>query len=417
MAPPPERQLLINLRNLRNLRIALLMLPYFVPFAVKLFDDRRHDVDEIKIAFIGAGDVNFGGGEGPWDHASRLEKIDGVRVVGVADPDVARANRQLAARQAGPAAGRYAGAAVFADFAEMLGKAGPDAVFIGVPPRAHGRVEFPADIELVCAAAGVHIFIEKPLGCAPPEEMSPLAERLANASARGLVVSVGYMFRYARAIDAMRQLLEETPGGPRAVIGRYDCAYSEIGKADWWDIRRSGGPIVEQATHFVDLMRLLAGEALPETVSAVTVEATEPAGALADAPLRDGLPIDADVPSPFRPPRATAAVWKFAGGAVGSLTHATLLHRKKYESELEVWGDGLRMVLADPYGACRLHVRRPGQEATETIDFAGDDPYLTEDRAFIEAVRTGDASAVRSAYADAMKTYELTWTIRRAGEE
>ena len=39
---------------------------------------------ELKIAFIGAGAVNFGGGEGPWDHASRLEQIKGLRVVGVA---------------------------------------------------------------------------------------------------------------------------------------------------------------------------------------------------------------------------------------------------------------------------------------------------------------------------------------------
>ena len=32
-----------------------------------------------------------------------------------------------------------------------------------------------------------------------------------------------------------------------------------------------GGPIVEQATHFVDLMRFFAGEILEDTVKAVAV--------------------------------------------------------------------------------------------------------------------------------------------------
>jgi predicted dehydrogenase len=83
---------------------------------------------------------------------------------------------------------------------------------------------------------------------------------------------------------------------------------------------------------------------------------------------------------------------------------------------LEIWGDGLRMVLSDPYGACRLHIRRPHSEQTETLSFAEDDPYLSEDRAFVDAVRQGDASLIRSPYADAMQTYELTWAIRRASE-
>ena len=52
----------------------------------------------------------------------------------------------------------------------------------------------------------------------------------------------------------------------------------------------------------------------------------------------------------------------------------------------------------------------------EMLDFAVDDPYLTEDAAFVDAVRRGDGSPIRSSYADAMKTYELTWAIRRRAE-
>ena len=38
-----------------------------------------------------------------------------------------------------------------------------------------------------------------------------------------------------------------------------------------WDLSLAGGPIVEQATHFVDLMRFFAGEILEDTVKAVAV--------------------------------------------------------------------------------------------------------------------------------------------------
>jgi len=38
----------------------------------------------------------------------------------------------------------------------------------------------------------------------------------------------------------------------------------------------------------------------------------------------------------------------------------------------------------------------------------GNDPGLLEDQVFIEAVRTGDASRIRSNYSDALKTLRLT---------
>ncbi len=34
--------------------------------------------ETVSLAYIGAGHVNFGGGEGPWDHASRFERIPHV---------------------------------------------------------------------------------------------------------------------------------------------------------------------------------------------------------------------------------------------------------------------------------------------------------------------------------------------------
>lgn len=373
----------------------------------------------LRIAFIGAGGVNFGGAEGPWDHAMRLEKLDGLTIAAIADHDVERAQRVLNQRRRGAAPHLYAETRVFDDFHEMLGQARPDAVFIGVPPSAHARTQPPDDMELVCAATGVHMFIEKPLSCMPPEDVAPIAEAMARAQVNGLIVSVGYMFRYSRAVRRMCELIDQTPGGIRAFLARYNCAYSQIDKKEWWDIRFSGGPIVEQATHFCDLARLLGGEVNLASVQGVAIEPGSPKAALVDTPRPEmtALRPDDGIPAEFSVPRSTAAVWRFQSGAIGSLTHATLLHGKKYESELEVWGDGLRMVLRDPYGACQLLVRRPHAETTDTEgDFRQDDPYLTEDAAFLEAVRSGDAAGIRSSYADAFRTHEFTWAIRRAAQ-
>ena len=41
----------------------------------------------IRVAFIGAGGINFGKPGRPWNHARAVSSIPGVQVVGIADPD------------------------------------------------------------------------------------------------------------------------------------------------------------------------------------------------------------------------------------------------------------------------------------------------------------------------------------------
>lgn len=56
-------------------------------------------------------------------------------------------------------------------------------------------------------------------------------------------------------------------------------------------------------------------------------------------------------------------------------------------------------------------------DENQVYHFPDADPYFKEDRCFLEAVRTGDKSLVRSSYSDAAKTYKLSWGIRRASEQ
>ena len=366
----------------------------------------------VTIAYIGAGHVNFGGGEGPWDHASRFERIAGVDCVGIADVDLPRAEAALSARLAGPCAKAWAGAKAFDDWRAMIARVRPDAVVVGLPPDAHGHTDPPRDVEITIAQTGAAMLVEKPLGIADPATVEKVAGSLRQA---GAIVSVGYMFRYAAAVAKMREIISAAPGGPRVFMGRYNCAYSDIASPDWWDAARSGGPIIEQATHFLDLARYLCGEVEPGSIQVTRIGAGDAGGELSVMPTDDaGTPVDAKIPVDRRAPRATLAQWRFAGGAIGSLAHGVLLHQQKYESALEIWCDGVRCILEDPYGDCRLGVRGPHSEETHWHSF-DDDCYLAEDAAFIEAVRAGDPAAVRSTYDDALETYRLSCLITRAG--
>jgi hypothetical protein len=154
-----------------------------------------------------------------------------------------------------------------------------------------------------------------------------------------------------------------------------------------------------------------------DSLAVQVIPADCPAGELSDMPVdADGRPYDHGVPDEYRAPRATTAIWRFDNGALGSLTHAVLLHEKRYDAALELWADGLIMQLLDPYGDPVVRVRRPHSESYEEISCAGDDPYLVEDRVFVNAVRTGDAALIRSSYADAFKTFALTWEIAATGK-
>ena len=87
----------------------------------------------------------------------------------------------------------------------------------------------------------------------------------------------------------------------------------------------------------------------------------------------------------------------------------------RYDVQVEIVMDGMHITLDDPYtDGCTLRVRRSGSEVEEVISFPDDDPYMSEMCCFLQAVRTGDDSRIASTYADAAKTYAMTWAIRDA---
>ncbi|KAL6073234.1 NAD binding dehydrogenase [Balamuthia mandrillaris] len=400
----------------------------------------------LRVSFLGAGEVNFGSTEVQvaWGHARRLVQLyspEEVEVVSIVDLDSNRAAKELQRwKEKSPL---FRNAQVYTDFAQMADEKKPHVVIIGLPPFAHG---FSKNGEKECAEAiaakkGIHMLIEKPISVSTPEEIRSLVPLLSQP---GLVVSVGYMFRYSKAVRRMRELLLRSRkakalqgnvsedallhSSVKAVLLRYNSAYTGIRKAMWYDTRKSGGPIVEQCTHFVDLARFIAGDIDLSSVNAYAISATATNGQLEALPkdVVSGKGVEEGLPDAYRIPRATTAIWRFSSGALGSLSHGALLQGDKYECEMEVWGDGIRIILEDPYNLCKLRVRLKPLEKTKaaireadmefTEDYSSDDFYATELATFIQAIKAKDTTSITSPYEDAFKTYEATWAIRESSE-
>lgn len=138
----------------------------------------------------------------------------------------------------------------FSDLDAML-DAGIDLAIVTIPPFARaGEVER-------LAAAGVHLVVEKPIAL-------DLARAEAMASAvevSGVTAAIGFMYRHGAAV---RRWCAEDTGAVGLYAGTYHCNALH---AEWWRERvKSGGQVVEQVIHQIDLIRHLIGE--PDTVYA-----------------------------------------------------------------------------------------------------------------------------------------------------
>lgn len=313
----------------------------------------------LKVAFLGTGSIAR-------THINRLAKINGVHVAGFCGTSLEKAEH---------AARECAGAKGFADFAQMLDEVKPDAVYITVPPMAHGEAE------MTLIERGIPFLVEKPLGVE-----NDLVQRLAASIVdKKLITSVGYHWRYGETMAQARAIAGAcTPG---MALGYWMGGMP--GKQWWRNQEQSGGQFVEQTTHVVDLLRYFCGEA--EEVYAAFAQRVMHEQA-------EDVTV-ADV--------GTVTV-KMKNGMVANISNTCLLPV----------GHTTGLDLYTNLGV--IEVRSNGMKTIEqhrTTEYRSkDDPFQLENEAFIHAVRTGDASRILSNYADAAKTHALTMAANESAE-
>ena len=304
----------------------------------------------VRIGVLGAGFVNR-------RHVERLQALPDVEVVGVADPQ-----RERAEALAGSCGARVV------QGVRGLVDLGLDGLYVGVPPHQHGE---PED---VAVEAAVPVFLEKPLahdlGVA-----EDIGRRVAEA---GLLVSVGYQWRYLDTLRTVQDRIAATPA--RMLLGTW---LDTVPGAPWWpDQAASGGQVVEQLTHLLDLARVLGGEV--EVVRADAARDPQGPGTIA---------------------HASTSTARFAGGAVGSFASSCLL-AGSYRIALEVVAPGVALRLTE------RDLTIADADGERTVP-AAVDPVLEADRAFVAALR-GDPSGVLVPYEEALRTHRLACALTEA---
>lgn len=312
----------------------------------------------IRIGFIGVGGMGN-------SHLGMVSQIEEVEVVALCDVVKERAEEAAKMYQAG----------VYTDYKKMLNRENPDAVFICLPPFAHG------DIEVDVAQKGIPFFIEKPVNLYL--EKARKAEEIVKE--KNLITSVGYVLRYMDIVERAKGFLR---GKKIAlVLGRYFGEIPGAGKGWYSRKEKSGGQIVEQATHVVDLMRYLAGE-----IDCLYGQGFRGLNKLENYNVED----------------ASIVAFHFENGALGSLACNWLL--SGYQSALEIITKGIQI----QYSAASLKIISEDKKE----EFQVSNEYaLLEDQIFIEAVKNNDPSKIKSNYSDALKTLQVTLAANESMEK
>ena len=319
----------------------------------------------MKVGIIGTGWVVE-------KHLAALQQIESAEVVAIAGRNQARAG-ELAAPF---------GAKTYGDYLPMLQKESLDAAFILLPPQLHG------ELERACAEHTGAVLIEKPI----TTTLEQAWEIQGYFKQAGTLVSVGYQNRYRAPVQRARVCFSaDSPG-----ILANGWWVEQMPPPPWWRrMEQSGGQFVEQCTHLVDLSRYLMGEI-------TEVSAYRTGGYMTEVP-------------DFNVDDAMVVNLRFETGALGS-----------YCTGCFPLGDFSQT------GICLNLATRRHRVVFETWDFKGtihsgegpaedvpntEDPFLTQNRAFLEAAAGQDGGQILSSYRDAMKTLAVTLAANQSARE
>lgn len=310
----------------------------------------------VRIGFIGTGGIAN-------HHLNILPQIERAQLVAFTDAIPERAQA---------AAARFNGRA-YTDYRQMLDNEQLDAVYICLPPFAHGDPER-AVIEHRCP-----LFVEKPLST----DLAVAQDIAGRIEQAGLISCVGYNWRYLDLTDRAKEAL----AGRRPALGIGYWIGGTPGVA-WWRVKaQSGGQTVEQTTHIFDIARYLMGEV-------TTVYGAASRGLVTDLP---GYDVE----------DASAVSLTFANGAVATILSSCVADQG-YGAELHVIARGLTVKIRGD-----LTIEESGKTTTyrQAIN-----PYKRESELFLEAVETGNPSAIRSPYHEGVKTLAVTLAANESFE-
>lgn len=297
----------------------------------------------LNLGLIGAGRIGR-------VHAQNIQqRIPDARIILVADP-----NEEAARRCADDFNAKFA----VADYHTVLQSPAVEAVIICSATHSHAQIIAEA------AAAGKHIFCEKPID----HTLAAIDSALEAVAIAGVKLQVGFNRRfdanYARVRTAvatgeigqphLMHIISRDPGPPPAEY-----------------IKVSGGMFLDMTIHDFDMARFLMGNEVVEVYAAADVLVDPQIGALGD--------ID------------TALITlKFVGGALGVIDNSRQAVYG-YDQRVEILGSAGSISTANIYPNAATIATAERIQRDLPLNFFMDrytESYLVEMRAFVDAVRT-----------------------------
>lgn len=289
-------------------------------------------------------------------HLPNLSRIDGVEIAALCDIN------EDALREA---TAQFEVSRTYADAHKMLEAENPDALWSIVPAFAR------TDVEIVAAERGIQLFSEKPQAL----DMA-LAKQIDAAVRKGGVIStVGFRERYRPIFQEARRLLRDK----RVVHVRFqqisqNNKVDRIGADDWtYQVERGGVRFFDWGVHATDYTRFMTGQDVVR----------------AQAFLFH--------PDGSHTPLSSSFHYQLSAGATATLTFIECDPTGPGEEPyFKIYFDGGRLAV---FGYERIEVN--DEVVYEAAPF---DPWLAQDRAFVEAVRSNDPGLLQSDYHDGLRS-------------
>ena len=285
-------------------------------------------------------------------HIPNLQKLDQVDVVAVCD-----VNEEALAETANA----FDISQRYTDAYEMLERANLDVLYSVVP----GYVR--TDVEIKAVEKGIHLFSEK-----PQTTQMAVARAIDEAVEKaGVLNTVGFRERYRPLFQEAKRLLSDRDivhAHFHRAAGRWG---GRVGSGDHWqhDFDKHGGMAFDWGVHALDYIRFMTG------LNAVRAQAFYD--------MRDGFA------------RSCSFNFQMDKGATAAMTFITAEGTGGNNRPwFTFYFDGGYL---ETYGYDRI-------EMNGEVVFKGEgfDPWFEQTRVFIDAVKTGDGSAVLNDYHDGL---------------
>ncbi|ELY98360.1 Gfo/Idh/MocA family protein [Natrialba aegyptia] len=294
----------------------------------------------------------------------QFDHHDNVRIVAICDLD------EEAAREAA----ETRGATVYTDHNRLYQNESLDAVVLAIPSFAH------TDQAIGAAKRGLDLFVEKPVA----RTTEKAAEIRTAIEKHGVISQSGYLSRYSPLVDRAEEVISDRTVS--LIEGRY---WGGVPGREWGrEKTKSGGSTVQLSTHIFDLVRYFGGEV--DHLAAV-------GGSRVNLESIDFEDVN-------------STTMKHENGIVSyvSTNCLTSVGRK-----LELAGEEFALEIDF------THQTLTGEIDNESIQYEPDDAASSLRRevdAFVDAVTGRDESSIRTDYADAARTLELTLAANEAIE-